>query len=608
MSSESDRHDAPETSSAPDERAGAWRRVRRRLTPLLAAVGALVVVLLLAAALYRLLAGGPGVPDGTVLELDLERDYPEHVPNELVARQMQGTETTVRDVVGALQRAAGDDRVRGLVAKVGATPMGLARIQEIRDAVLAFRESGKPAVAWAETFAEFGPANGGYYLATAFDEIRMQPSGSVGVTGLLAEAQFLTRALDKIGVRMRGDHRYEFKNAYNTFVDTAFTAAHREAVSAVMEAQFGQIVRGVAEGRRLDTAAVRDLFDRGPFLGAEAVEAGLVDGLAYRDEVYGALEERVGGAFTPLYLPTYLARAGGPHREGATVALVHGVGPVMRGASGFEPAFWSPSMGSETVTAAFRAAVADEDVEAILFRVASPGGSYVASDAIWREVVRAREAGRPVVVSMGDVAGSGGYFVAMPADRIVAQPATVTGSIGVLNVKPLTGELWQKLGIDFDDVQTSDHAEMWSTRHDFDPGEWERFQAWLDRVYEDFTRKAARGRELPLDSLQSVARGRIWAGEDALRIGLVDELGGYPAALAAVREAAGLAPDAPVKLKIYPRPLTWWDRIFGDEPAGSRDEARERLGTLLRPLLRAGRASGLLEPAGVLTTPEVTPR
>lgn len=594
---------AHEDAAPDDAPTGAGRTsLRGRLVAVLAAVGGLVVLALLVGG-ARLLLGGPDVPGDTVLELDLERGYPEHVPNDLVARQLQGTETTVRDVVEALQRAAEDERVLGLVARVGATPMGMARVQELRDAVLAFRESGKPAVAWAQTFAEFGPADRGYYLATAFDEIRLQPSGSVGVTGLFAEAAFVSRALEKLGVRMRGDQRYEYKNAFNTFVDTAFTAAHREAVRAVMEAQFGQIVRGVAEGRRMDTARVRSLFDRGPFLAGEAVEAGLVDGLAYWDQVYASLEERVGGAFTPLYLPAYLQRAGGAHDEGTTVALVHGVGPVLRGESGFEPAFWSPSMGSETVTAALRAAVEDESVEAILFRVESPGGSYVASDAIWREVVRAREAGKPVVVSMGDVAGSGGYFVAMPADRIVAQPGTVTGSIGVLNVKPVADDLWQRLGIDWDDVQTSDHAEMWSTRYGFDPSEWDRFQAFLDQVYLDFTQKAAEGRGLALDSLQRLARGRVWSGEDALRIGLVDELGGYPAALDAVRETAGLEPDAALRIKVYPRPLSWWDRIFGDSPSGSREEARGRLISALRPLLRVGRSLGLVRPAGVLTVP-----
>lgn len=588
------------------------RRLRASLTPVLAAVGGLVVLALAAGLLWRLVAGGAGVPDRTVLELDLTRPYPEHVPNELVARTVQGRTTTVLDVVSALERAAADDRVEGLVARIGESGMGTARIQEIRDAVRAFRASGKPAVAWSETFGEFGPGNGGYYLATAFDEIWLQPSGDVGLTGLFAEAQFLTGALEKVGVTMRGDRRHEYKNAYDVLVDTAYSEAFREATETVMRSTFDQMVGGIARARGLDSVTVVELFDRGPFMGREAVDAGLVDGLAYRDQVYDRLEEELGGPFEPLYVPRYLEAAGSPYDGGTTVALVHGVGPVTRGESRFEPAFWSASMGSETVTAAFRAALRDDDVEAVLFRVDSPGGSYVASDAIWRAVVQARDAGKPVVVSMGDVAGSGGYFVAMGADRIVAHPGTITGSIGVLTVKPLTSELWEKLGVDWDDVQTSEHAEMWSGRHDYDPDEWARVQAWLDRVYEDFTSRVAEGRELPMDSMPSVARGRIWTGEDAQDLGLVDDLGGYAVALDAVREAAGLEPDAEIELRRYPRPLGWWDRIFGEEPASSRHEAVgalvRGLEPVARPAVRLARGLGLLPGAGVLTIPDVAPR
>lgn len=586
-----------------------FERFRAALTPVLATVGGLVVLAVVVGLAWRLVTGGPGVPDGAVLELDLERSYPEHVPNDLVARSAQGGKTTVLDVVSALERAAEDDRVKALVARLGANGMGTARIQEIRDAVLAFRASGKPAVAWAETFGEFGPGNGGYYLATAFDRIWLQPSGDVGLTGLFSEAVFPSGALDNIGVTMRGDRRHEYKNAYDALVDTAYSEAFREATVALMRSTFDQMVEGISRSRRLDSAATATRFDRGPHLGEEAVEAGLVDGLAYRDQVYDRLEEELGGPFQPLYLPRYLEAAGGPYDDGVTVALIHGVGPVTRGESEFNPAFWTASMGSATVTAAFRAALRDDDVEAILFRVDSPGGSYVASDAIWRMVEKAREAGKPVVVSMGDVAGSGGYFVSMAADRIVAHPATITGSIGVLHAKPLTSEMWRKIGIDWDDVQTSDHAEMWSGRHDYDPDEWDRLQAWLDRVYEDFTAKVARGRGLPMDSMPGVARGRIWSGEDARELGLVDELGGYPVALDAVRRAAGMEPDAAIELRRYPRPVGWWDRIFGDPPASSREEAVAdivgELTPVARPASRLARRLGLVGPVGVLTMPDV---
>lgn len=585
-----------------------WRWIRQGFHGLLVFLGTIYLVSLILIALW-FLGTGEDVPDRTVLEVNLERSYPERVPADPVDRSVAPDGPTMREVVSTLLRAADDDRVVGLVARVGDSGMGLARIQELRDAILAFRESGKPTVAWAESFGEFGPANGAYYLATAFEEIHLQPSGDVGLTGLLVQSPFLAEGFEKIGVEMVGDQRHEYKSAYNTFVDTAYTAAHEEATSAVMWSQFGQIARGIAERRGLDSAAVAERFERGLFYGEEAVEAGLVDGLAYRDEVYAELGERLGADAEPFYLTAYVEAGGGKDGAAATVALVQAVGPVVRGSAETGP-FSSPVVASRDVTAAFRAAVADEEVNAILLRVDSPGGSYVASDAIWRAVGQARSEGKPVVVSMGDVAGSGGYFVAMSADHIVAQPGTITGSIGVLNLKPVAAELWEKLGIDWDHVQTSPKADMWSTLDGFDPDEWERLQAGLDRIYRDFTTKAAEGRGLPLDSLRRIARGRIWTGEQAARLGLVDGLGGYPAARAALREELDLEEGAPIALKLFPRPKSWWDEFTGGDPTSSRGES---LRTAARRLQAATRAVGELARRlgltgrGALTMPEVPP-
>ncbi|HSB60372.1 MAG TPA: signal peptide peptidase SppA, partial [Vicinamibacteria bacterium] len=262
--------------------------------------------------------------------------------------------------------------------------------------------------------------------------------------------------------------------------------------------------------------------------------------------------------------------------------------------------------GSDTVTEAFRAAAADEDVKAILFRVDSPGGSYVASDAIWRETVRARKAGKPVIVSMGNLAGSGGYFVSMAADKIVAQPATITGSIGVLGGKMLTSGFWDKVGLSWDDVHTSAHGTFWTGTHDYSPAEWARFQAWLDRIYQDFTRKVADGRKLPLEKVLEVAKGRIWSGEDAKALGLVDELGGLPTALRLARQAAGIPEKEGVRLQVYPRPKEPLELLLrggreSSEPVAVR--ASLRAVEALRPAVRRLRALGLLHPPGVLTTP-----
>ncbi len=585
--------------------------MRRILIKILAGIGGVTVLLVLGVLLGVLLRGKGHVSNRTVLEVDFERALVEYVPDDPLSRIIRPKVLVVRDVVEALERASEDARVEALIARVGATGMGLAQIQEIRDAVLAFRSSGKPAVAYAETFGEFGPGNGAYYLATAFEQVYLQPSGDVGLTGLIAESPFLKGTLEKLGIVPRLDHRHEYKGAMNQFTEQAYTEPQREAMEKIITSLFGQIVSGIARVRGLSEAEVRALVDRGPFLGQEAVDAGLVDGLAYRDEVYERVVERAGEGAEFLYLSTYLERAGRPHTEGETVALIYGVGPVLRGQSQTDPLSEYTTMGSDTVTRAFRTAVRDEEVRAILFRVDSPGGSYVASDAIWRETVRAKEAGKPVVVSMGDVAGSGGYFVAMAADRIVAQPATLTGSIGVLGGKMLTSGLWEKIGLSWDEIHTGKNATMWTGNQDFTPAQWTRLQAWLDRVYDDFTDKVAQGRDLSKQKVLEVARGRVWTGEDARDLGLVDDLGGFPTALKRVREAMGIAEDAPVRLKVFPKKRSVIEMIL--EPALGSSEARAavllaRVLKAVQPVIRLVREVGPGAEQGVLQMPEVTIR
>jgi protease IV len=521
----------------------------------------------------------------------------------------------LRDVVEALHAAAHDDKVVGLVARVSPEGTGLAGIEELRDAVAAFRKAGKPAVAWTDTFGEVTPANGAYYLATAFSEIYIQPSGDVGLTGLQLTSMFLRGTLDKIGVQPQFAQRYEYKNAPNSFTDTAYTPAHRESLDALAGSIFDHMVGEMARARKLAPHRLRETIDRGPLLGKEALEAHLVDGLLYRDEVYARVARLGGKGRTQLlYLRRYWDRIEHPWSRGdKTIALVYGVGDVMRGKSDADPLLGTVTMGSDTVAAALRAAAEAPDVAAIVLRVDSPGGSYVASDTIWREVVRARKRGKPVIASFGDVAASGGYFVAMAADKIVAHPATITGSIGVYGGKMITRDLWGKLGITFDSVQRGEHADMWSGVDAMDDDEWAKFNGWLDRVYEDFTRKAAEGRHLDLAKLQELAKGRVWSGVDAKHRGLVDELGGYETALRLAKQAAHLAPDADVEVREYPRPRNAFEEVFGEGRESSDEEgarAVEKLAAALRPALRALREAGLLgqEAPQVLRASELSVR
>jgi protease-4 len=577
------------------------RPPRRRLLTFLTIVGGITtafLLLIVVIAAIRCAVGGESVPDRTVLEIDFERHFVEQRASDPVSRILGGDDASVGDLIAALDRARTDARVVGLVGHIGAGDYGMALTQELRDAVQAFRASGKFAVAFSETFGEFGPGNQGYYLATAFDEIWLQPSGDIGLNGIQARTMFLRGAFDKLDVDVRMDQRYEYKNAMNMYTERSYTPAHREALAAVLTSMHGQLVRGVAEGRGLDPAAVPALIDRGPFLGPEALQERLVDRLAYRDELVAHLHEKAGAGAELLFHDRYLERAGKPHQKGARIAVVHGIGPVQRGGNGFDPLFGGgPTMGSKTVAGALREAIDDPAVKAIIFRVDSPGGSYVASDTIWRETVRAKTLGKPVIVSMGNVAGSGGYFVAMHAAKIVAQPGTITGSIGVLGGKMLTRKLFEKLGVTYDTVKTASNADMFSDIDDFSAHGWQRFQAWLDRVYVDFTTKVADGRGLPLEKVQQIARGRIWSGEDAKNIGLVDELGGWHVALRLAREAAGLAVDADIELRTYPAEKSLFQQLFGDKPDNSERtaEVRTQLGLIeqLRPVSAELKALGL---------------
>jgi protease IV len=491
---------------------------------------------------------------------------------------------TLRDVVDAIDRGASDDRVVGMIAKIGAAPMGMAQTQEIRDAVQRFRAHKKFAVAYSETFGEFGPGNGSYYLATAFDHIYLQPSGDVGLTGIIMESPFVKGTLAKLGMTFHGDHRYEYKNAFNSLTETKFTAPHKEAMTAIMASWFNQMKDGICQARQIAPDRFQAIVDAGPYLGKEAVAAKLVDAVAYRDEVYNDVKNKAGDGAELLYLDKYLSRAGRPHDHGKTVALVFGVGGVTRGKSDYDPVQGSQTMGSDTVAAAIRAAANDKDVKAILFRIDSPGGSYVASDTIWREVVRARQAGKPVIVSMGNLAGSGGYFVAMAADKIVAEPGTITASIGVLGGKMLTSGLWDKVGLSWDEVHQGENATMFTGTHDYTPAEWGRFQAWLDRVYIDFTSKVADGRKLPKEKVLEIAKGRIWSGQDAKNLGLVDELGGYDTALLLAKQAAKIPEADDVKIVVFPRAKTLLETVLDRRVPDNSD--KEAIGQTLARVLQ----------------------
>jgi protease-4 len=527
-----------------------------------------------------------------ILELDLMDGIAEGPPADPLSALLTMRRTRLQDLLDGLRRAAADDRVRALVVKVGGSRIGLAKVQELRAAIGDFRRSGKPAVAWAESFGDFVHGNVPYYLATGFDRIYLQPSGTLGLTGVAVEQVFLHGALEKLGIGFESAKRYEYKSAPDQLTESGFTGPAREATARLAESVTEQLAGAIAAGRGLSVEQATSLLSRGPFLAPQALAEGLVDGLMYRDEVYDRVRREAGPDATLLYLQRYqrtqsfsdLPRRLGSSVQGIApgqherfVATIYAHGTIRHGRSGRGGPGGS-GMGSDTVAAALRAAGADDGARAVVLRVNSPGGSYTASDVIWREVVKLRAAGKPVIVSMGDVAASGGYFISAPADVIVVQPGTITGSIGVFMGKPVLRDLFGRAGLTTDSITDgagAANATMFSSSRPFSEAEWARVNEWLDAVYADFTEKVASGRRMPADRVHELARGRVWTGADAIANGLADEAGGLREAIAIARKRAGLPADAPVR--VYPR-LGPLDQLRPAESSEARPAARAQLG------------------------------
>jgi protease IV len=516
-----------------------------------------------------------GVPDGCVLELDLQS-----IPNEtggfdpLAMIAGGGRPMLLRDTVTAIHRAAEDDRVAGLIAKVQIPAAAAGPVQELRAAIAAFSDA-KPSLAWAETY----PGTLSYYLASAFREVWMQPSGTVALVGFATNALFLRDALDKAGVQAQFIARGEYKSAANMFTQDAYTDAHREADSRLIESLHDQVLAAVAESRHIEPAEVDALADQAPLLRDAAVEGRLVDRIGFRDEAYGRIGELVGarpesgdadGPDAPprLYLSRYpRANVSVPapplpgRKTKPTIAVVTLAGPIVSGRGGRQLSpLGTSSAGGDTIAAALREAGADDAVSAVVLRVDSPGGSVTGSETVWREVNRLREAGKPVVASMGAVAASGGYYVSMAADAIVANPGTITGSIGVVTGKLVARDLKDRLGIGSDSVRTNRNADAWSLNKPFTDEQHAHVEAEADLFYTDFVQRVAQGRDMAVEEVDTVAQGRVWTGADALARGLVDELGGLRTAIDRAKVLAGFDTEDDVKLISLPG-SSWVDML-----------------------------------------------
>lgn len=546
--------------------------LKRGVVVVLAVIGALVVITLVGLATMAALVGrrGPSVPKSAMLVLRVGGDLEETSPNDVVTFLRSRT-PTVRSVVDTLRKAKVDARVSAILLEpVGFTSPYWGKVQEIRDAIQDFKSSGKPVYAYLEAADDRS-----YYLATAATRIIVMPSTQVDLSGVATYALFLRGAFDKFGVVPDMHHIGDYKTAVNTYTEKTYTAAHKEMDTWLNRDLFEQIVTRVAEGRGKTIDEVRTLVDSGPFLPPDALSGGLIDEIGYEDQAieklradHGAELERLNGDDYASVPSTTLGLDKGPR-----IAVIYASGAIVDGRGGTDP-LNGTSIGSETLIEAIRRVRKDSTIKAIVLRVDSPGGSATASDAIWHELMLARteKPERPLIVSMSDLAASGGYYIAMPGEAIVAQPATLTGSIGIYGGKLVMGGVYEKLGAHIESTSIGRNAEMFSPARPFNESELQKVEGSLRAFYTDFVRKAAESRHTTPDRIDALAQGRVWTGRQAKERGLVDELGGLDRAVAIAKERAKIPADSGVELVSYPAPKSLFE-LLRETTSGTSEAA-----------------------------------
>jgi protease-4 len=537
--------------------------MRRFIVGLLATVGFLTLLAVVGGAAF--LYYGPfatrPLPKSMILSLDLRDVPPETVSTDVLHGGLWRSGPDITDMAQTLWLAADDPRVVGLYVEIGDESAGLARVQELRQAIARFKGKGKFAIGFAEALGG-GDHFADYYLAAALDQIWLQPSGGFAVTGLSVETPFLKGGLDKIGVHMEGGKRYEYKSAPDTFTETGMSAAARENLQQLIDGLYGQFVEDVARDRRLQPAKLRKLIDAAPFDSERAHQEGLVDRIGYRADAMNEVYQRAGSTQDVVDFADYASDKSLARPKGDVVALVRASGTISSGGGGSSPLDDDAGAASDDIVDALDQASQSKDVRAIVLRIDSPGGTYPAADAMADGVARARAAGKPVIVSMGDVAASGGYLAAVRADVIVAEPSTVTGSIGVFGMWPVATDLLNMLNVKVERVGVGANAGMYSSFRTPTASQRAAIGRDLDTVYADFTRQVADARKLDPAKIDAVARGRIFTGIDAKRAGLVDELGGLQLALGIAKAKAGIDEARPIEVRPFPAGSDRWQRLL----------------------------------------------
>src|ERR1700723_101344 len=516
----------------------------------------LVLIFLVGVMFWSASKPGLRIASNSVLVMDASGQIEEQRAPDFFST-FNGTVPVLHDYIDALDQARTDPRITGLVVRIAPLQTGWGKLEEIRAHLLKFRSSGKPSICY---LGYDGIQNPEYYLASACKDIWLVPTAPVSIRGMMAEALFLRGTLDKLKIVPEFYHMAEFKTATNMFTEKKFTPAHREEVEGLLHSVYNQYLEDASSGRNMDRAQFEALLNRGPFASSDAVTNKIVDRLGYWDQVQDYFKKR-DGKWSPISLSTYRSSVTNDGTE--RIAVVYASGLIVSGDSGSRPG-GGAVMGGVSVASDIRAARTNSGIKAIVLRVDSGGGSVVGSEVIRREVELAN-AVKPVVVSMSDVAASGGYWIAAPARKIVADRNTITGSIGVLIGKMNVSGLYSLLGISTDSVATSDNASLFSAQQNFTPTQREYIQKSLDQTYADFPKGVAAGRKMTVEAVDKIGKGRVWSGSQGKELGLGDGLGGLDRAVEVAKELANIPAGESVRLVRYPEERSFFQQLLQRE-------------------------------------------
>lgn len=501
------------------------------------------------------------VPTKAILSLDFNLSYAEMRQDDLFAEFTNQSVYSVFDLVRAINVAATDNKVKAIVANLNETNLGLAQIQDISEALRYFKSKGKKTYVFSSSIGSFGQGTKEYYLATLFDEIWLQPHADIGITGINIETPFFKDIFQKIGIEPEFYTRYEYKTAVASLLNADFTPTYKEELERLGQGLYQQLVKGIAFYRKLEDSTVENYINQAPVFASDALEKRLIDKIGYRYELQKTLQKEYEDA--ELYdMTDYMAHIlDSDSKDMPQIAFMVLEGVIESGESSNNP-LNDAIIGSETILKQIEELRRQENLKGLVVRINSPGGSYTASDEIRAALIGLKnEKNIPIVVSMSNYAASGGYFISLAGDYILADPATITGSIGVLGGKIVVKGLMDKLNINWGEVKFGENAGILSTNHKFSKSEREVFEKSLDEVYDDFTNKVSEARKIDATQMDKIARGRIWLAKNALDVKLVDELGGLQKAILKAKELAKIELNKPFALQYYPKRETFQEKL-----------------------------------------------